>query len=152
MGAFRKLASSPITGPIVFNLVRKKHRIRSSLRQVYGNREAITDELVEMIYQPACDPGAQKVFASILSASAGPRPSELLPRIQQPLLVLWGENDPWATIKTADIYRNLSQDPEGQPSVKFQSIPKTGHCPHDERPEVVNPLIIEWLAAGLSKH
>ena len=146
MGAFRKLASSQLMGPFMFDQIRQKHRIRRSLRQVYGNREAITDELVEILYQPSCDPGAQKVFASILSASAGPRPSELLPRIQQPLLALWGEKDPWTTIKTADIYRQLSQDSKGQLSVKFQSIPKTDHCPHDERPEVINPLIIEWLA------
>lgn len=151
MGGFKKLASSQLTGPLIFNQIRKKRRIRGSLRQVYGNRKAITPELVEILYQPSCDPGAQKVFASIFSAPAGPRPSELLPRIQQPLLVLWGENDPWATIKTADIYRKLSQDPKGQPSVKFQSLPRTGHCPHDERPEVVNSLIIEWLAAGMSK-
>ena len=146
MAAFRKLASSQLTGPIVFNQIRKKHRIRGSLRQVYGNQKAITDELVEMLYRPSCDPGAQKVFASILAAPAGPRPNQLLPRIQQPLLVIWGETDPWATIETAAIYQKLSKDPKGQPSVKFQSIPETGHCPHDERPEVVNPLIIEWLA------
>ncbi|MDJ0707572.1 MAG: alpha/beta fold hydrolase [Leptolyngbyaceae cyanobacterium MO_188.B28] len=149
MGAFRKLASSQLTGPVLFNQIRKKYRIRGSLRQVYGNKQAITDELVEILHRPSCDPGAQKVFASILSAPAGPRPSELLPRIHQPLLVLWGETDPWATLETAEIYQKLSRDNKGRPAVKFQSIPETGHCPHDERPEVVNPLIIEWLEAGM---
>ena len=146
MGTFSKVVNSNLLGPLVFNEVRRKFRIRGSLQQVYGNREAITDELVEILYRPSCDPGAQKVFASILAAPPGPRPEELLPQIQQPLLVLWGEDDPWTPIKGADIYRELSAaDEERSPAVTFHAIANTGHCPHDERPEVVNPLILDWL-------
>lgn len=147
MSAFSKLVSSELTGPIVFNEVRRKFRIRSSLQQVYRNRSAITDELVELLHRPARDPGAQKVFASIVTAPPGPKPEDLLPQIRQPLLVLWGENDPWTPIKGADIYRTLSTTPNAVPPVTFHPIPETGHCPHDERPEVVNSLISDWLAA-----
>jgi pimeloyl-ACP methyl ester carboxylesterase len=31
--------------------------------------------------------------------------------------------------------------------VTFQAIAKTGHCPHDERPEEVNSAILDWLTA-----
>ncbi len=145
MGTFTKLVSSDLLGPFIFNEVRRKFRIRGSLQQVYRNREAITDELVEMLHRPACDPGAQKVFASIVTAPPGPKPTELLPRIQQPLLVLWGENDPWTPIQGAEVYRQLSHQSAALPPVTFHAIPQTGHCPHDERPEVVNPLILDWL-------
>jgi pimeloyl-ACP methyl ester carboxylesterase len=145
MGTFTKLVSSDLVGPFVFNEVRRKFRIRGSLKQVYRNRAAITDELVDMLYDPACTPGAQKVFASIVSAPPGPRPTELLPYIKQPLLVLWGENDPWTPIQGATVYRELSQTEDIHPPVTFHAIPDTGHCPHDERPEVVNPLIRDWL-------
>ena len=86
MGTFTKLVSSELLGPFIFNQVRQKFRIRGSLRQVYRNREAITEELVEMLHGPSCDPGAQKVFAAIVTAPPGPRPEELLPQIKQPLL------------------------------------------------------------------
>ncbi|MGF1567516.1 MAG: alpha/beta fold hydrolase [Nodosilinea sp.] len=145
MGAFTWLVSSATIGPVVFNQVRRKGRIRGSLRQVYRNHEAITDELIEMIYAPACKPTAQKVFASIVTAPPGPKPTELLPQIQQPLLVLWGENDPWTPIQGAAIYQQLAEDPSRTAKVTFQAIPNTGHCPHDERPDVVNPLLINWL-------
>jgi len=145
MGTFSKVVNSNVVGPFVFNEVRRKFRIRGSLKQVYRNREAITDELVEILYRPSCDPGAQKVFASILSAPPGPQPTDLLPQIKQPLLVLWGENDPWTPIQGATIYRELSETDAIAPAVTFHAIPNTGHCPHDERPEVVNPLIIDWL-------
>jgi pimeloyl-ACP methyl ester carboxylesterase len=142
MGTFTQLVSSEWIGPFVFNRVRQKSRIRGSLKQVYGNTEAITDELVDMIYQPTTDPKAQKVFASILTAPAGPRPEELLPQIQAPLLVLWGEDDPWTPIKGAEIYQRAAAS---EAAVAFHSIPQTGHCPHDERPETVNSLILDWL-------
>ncbi|MEO1621786.1 MAG: alpha/beta fold hydrolase, partial [Cyanobacteria bacterium J06632_3] len=143
MGTFTKLVSSNITGPILFDQVRTRGRIRGSLKQVYGNPKAITSELVDILHAPASQPGAQKVFASILTAPPGPRPSELLPQVTQPLLVLWGEKDPWTPIKAADIYQELSADPDA--AVTFHAIPETGHCPHDERPEIVNKLILDWM-------
>lgn len=143
MAGFTKVVSSKLFGPFLFNRIRQKHRIRGTLQQVYFNREAITDELVDMLYDPSCDTGAQQVFASILTAPPGPSPSELLPKVKHPLLVLWGEKDPWTPIKGATIYRELSES--GQP-VKFVSIPDTGHCPHDERPDIVNRLILDWLS------
>ncbi|MGI0492699.1 alpha/beta fold hydrolase [Alkalinema pantanalense CENA528] len=139
LGSFAKLASSDLVGVFLFNQVRKKHRIRNSLRQVYRNPDAITDELVELLHRPSCDPGAQKVFASILSAPAGPRPQDLLPQVKEPLLVLWGEEDPWTPIQGSTLYQQLRDQ------IQFQAIPRTGHCPHDERPEIVNQKILAWL-------
>lgn len=141
MGTFSKLVSSPTVGTFLFNRIRQKHRIRNTLRQVYRNREAITDELVDLLYEPSCHPGAQKVFASILTAPAGTPPSEILPNVTHPVLVLWGEDDPWTPIAGSRIF----QQSHPERSITFKSIPNTGHCPHDERPEVVNPLILNWL-------
>ncbi len=143
MGMFTKLVTSPAFGPFIFNQVRQKHRIRNTLKQVYINKEAVTEELVEIIHRPSCDAGAQKVFASILTAPAGPHPSELLPKIKAPLLVIWGENDPWTPISGAKIYQDLADKVE---SIQFEPIPNTGHCAHDERPTIVNSLILDWLA------
>ncbi|MCU0549015.1 MAG: alpha/beta fold hydrolase [Leptolyngbya sp. Prado105] len=141
MGTFAKLVGSKQFGQWMFDQVRQKGRIRNSLRQVYRNPEAITDELVDLLHEPSCHPGAQRVFASVLMAPPGPKPTELLPKIQSPLLVIWGEADPWTPISGSKIYQSLVHT---QP-VKFVSIPNTGHCPHDERPEIVNDLIIQWL-------
>lgn len=142
MGTFTKLVSSKVVGPFLFNRIRQKSRIRSTLLQVYRNSEAVTDELVELLYAPSCDLGAQQVFASILTAPPGPSPAELLPKVKRPLLVLWGENDPWTPITGAQIYKNLGE--AGQP-IQVIPIPNTGHCPHDERPDIVNPAILKWL-------
>jgi pimeloyl-ACP methyl ester carboxylesterase len=142
MGTFVRVVSNPIVGSLLFNQVRQRSRIRNTLKQVYGNHAAITDELVEILYQPSCDRGAQKVFASILTAPPGPRIQDLLPRIQHPLLVLWGEADPWTPIKGSQIF----QDAATRIPVQVVPISATGHCPHDERPEHVNPIMVDWLA------
>lgn len=143
MAAFNRLVRSQLTGRVLFNRVRQKPQIRRTLLQVYRNREAVTDELVDLLYAPSCDPGAQQVFASILSAPPGPTPAELLPKVRHPLLVIWGADDPWTPITGAKIFQQASEN--GQ-SIKLVPIPKAGHCPHDEVPEVVNELIVNWLA------
>jgi pimeloyl-ACP methyl ester carboxylesterase len=143
MGVFIKLVSSELAGGFLFNRIRQKSRLKQTLKQVYRDRTAITDELVDILYQPSCDPGAQKVFASILSAPPGPRPEELLPHVTQPLLVLWGEADPWTPISGSKLYQALAKKSPEQ--FQFVAIPDTGHCPHDERPEIVNAAILDWL-------
>ena len=142
MGGFTKLVSSQITGPFLFNLIRQKSRIRRTLSQVYRDSEAITEELVDLLYTPSCDPGAQQVFASVLTAPPGPSPTELLPKVKHPLLVIWGEDDPWTPIAGAAIYQ---QQRETGPDVEFVGIPNAGHCPHDEKPDAVNGFILKWL-------
>lgn len=143
MGGFTKLVNSPITGKFIFNNIRRKSQIRRTLYQVYCDRNAVTDELVEMLYQPSCDPGAQKVFASVLTAPAGKSPGELLANLSLPLLVAWGEKDPWTPVAGAKIYQELANS---NPDVQFQIIPNAGHCPHDENPAAVNAQILEWLS------
>lgn len=143
MGTFNRLVSSKLTGRFLFDRVRQKPQIRRTLLQVYRNPEAVTDELVDLLYAPSCDPGAQQVFASVLSAPPGPTPADLLPKVGRPLLVIWGADDPWTPITGAKIFQQASEN--GQP-VEIVPIPNAGHCPHDERPDVVNPLILDWLA------
>lgn len=143
MGAFNRLVRSKITGRLIFNRVRQKPQIRRTLLQVYRNPAAVTDELVDLLYAPACDPGAQQVFVSILTAPPGPTPTDLLPKVKVPLLVIWGADDPWTPIAGAKVFRQMSE--QGK-SIQFVSVPNAGHCPHDEVPEVVNQQIVNWLA------
>ncbi|MCV3216922.1 alpha/beta fold hydrolase [Plectonema radiosum NIES-515] len=142
MSTFNKLVGHPITGKFVFNRIRQKKQIRRTLYQVYRDRQAVTDELVDLLYAPSCEPGAQQVFASILTAPPGPEPGELLPKVKHPLLVIWGADDPWTPITGAKIYEEACQNGK---EIKIVPIANAGHCPHDEVPDLVNPQIIEWL-------
>jgi pimeloyl-ACP methyl ester carboxylesterase len=142
MGTFSRVVNTPGVGQFLFNQVRRPSQIRRTLHQVYRNHEAITEELVDLLYQPSCDPTAHSVFAAILRAPAGPSPQQLLPHLKRPLLVLWGEDDPWTPLAGGRLFEQYA----GPAPVQFQGIAQTGHCPHDERPEVVNALVLNWLS------
>jgi hypothetical protein len=46
--------------------------VRNILREAYGDKSAVTDELVEVILKPGLEPGAVRVFLDFISYSGGP--------------------------------------------------------------------------------
>jgi pimeloyl-ACP methyl ester carboxylesterase len=139
MAAMQLVLRVPGLAEAFFEFARSKRNIRNTLKQVYGRREAVTEELVDLLYAPSTDPGAAKVFVSVLTADAGQSPEELLPHVRTPLLILWGERDPWTPIARG---RTL---PRYAPQARFVALDGLGHCPHDEDPERVNALVGDWL-------
>jgi pimeloyl-ACP methyl ester carboxylesterase len=126
---------------LLFNFVRQKSRIRSTLKKVYLDQSAITDQLVEDIYRPSCDQGAVQVFASVFSTPQGKKVDELLGAMSCPLLMIWGEGDPWMNSQARG-----AKFREFYPSLTEHYI-NAGHCPHDESPAVVNGLIRDWYSS-----
>lgn len=124
---------------LLFQYVRQKWVIRQTLEKVYLDQSAVTDQLVEEIYRPSCDPGAAEVFASVFSTPQGEKVDILLKQLTCPVLILWGEADPWMNArerspKFRQFYPGLTE-----------YFLKAGHCPHDEVPEQVNELIRSWV-------
>lgn len=124
---------------LLFQYMRQKWVIRQTLEKVYLDQSAITDQLVEEIYRPACDPGAAEVFASMFSTPQGGKVDVLLKQLTCPLLLLWGEGDPWMKARSRSpkfrqFYPQLTE-----------YFLQAGHCPHDEVPEQVNELLSSWV-------
>jgi pimeloyl-ACP methyl ester carboxylesterase len=130
----------PWANQLLFAFVRQKSRIRSTLQKVYLDRSAVTEQLVEEIYRPSCDEGAAQVFASVFSTPQGKKVDELLQTMSCPLLMIWGEGDPWMNAQSRG-----AKFREFYPSLTEHYI-KSGHCPHDESPEVVNGLMRSWCS------
>ena len=55
------------------------------------------------------------------------------------MLIAWGEADPWEPIALG---RELANFPVVE---EFVTLPGVGHCPQDEVPQQVNPLLLRWL-------
>lgn len=123
----------------LFQYFRQRSVIRRTLEQVYLDKSAVTDQLVEDIYRPSCDPGAASVFAAVFQSPRGRNVDVLLEQLRRPLLLLWGEADPWMT---GDRARRFVQ---AYPAARLEFI-RAGHCPHDERPELVNRYLLDWSA------
>ncbi|GAY31930.1 hypothetical protein CUMW_272830 [Citrus unshiu] len=66
------------------------------LLSIYGNKESVDETL--NIREPANDDGALDAFVSIARGSPGPNPVQLMPSIYIPVLVLWGNEDPFTPL------------------------------------------------------
>ncbi len=126
---------------LLFQWTRRRSVIRKTLYKVYLDKNAVTDELVEDIYRPSCDRGAAKVFASVFKSPQGEKIDVLLGQLQCPLLMLWGEGDPWMNARDRG-----AKFREYYPQLTEYYL-QAGHCPHDEVPEQVNELIRSWILA-----
>jgi pimeloyl-ACP methyl ester carboxylesterase len=125
---------------LFFAQLAKPKAVKRILRQAYGRKEAVTDELVSLLLEPAFDPGAVDVFLAFIRYSYGPIAEDLLPEVRCPVLILWGEADPWEPIALARAYADYSAVED------FIALPGIGHCPQDEAPELVNPILADWVA------
>jgi pimeloyl-ACP methyl ester carboxylesterase len=126
-------------GHSFFQLIAKPNTIRKILLKAYARPEAVTDELIAMILSPASDMGAADVFIAFTRYSQGPLPEELLEKLSRPVLIIWGADDPWEPIA-------LGREFVRFPAVKqFIPLEGVGHCPQDEAPELVNPILQEWI-------
>lgn len=123
---------------VLFNRTRNRDRIREILLKVYKDPTAVTDQLIEDIYRPAFDEGALDVFAAVFKQPPGRKLDELLVTLKCPLLLLWGNADPWMTTAKALRFQKF------YPQAELEWV-DAGHCPHDERPEVVNAAIDRWI-------
>jgi pimeloyl-ACP methyl ester carboxylesterase len=129
----------PLPSFLLFQYVRQRWVIRRTLESVYLDKSVITDQLVEDIYRPSCDSGAAKVFASVFKSPRGEKIDVLLNQLTCPLMLLWGEGDPWMNARERGA-RFRQHYPQ-----LVEHYLQAGHCPHDEVPDQVNTLLREWV-------
>jgi pimeloyl-ACP methyl ester carboxylesterase len=60
-------------------------------------------------------------------------------RSNLPVLLLWGRHDRTVPFRHSDTLR------EAIPGIEFHAIEDSGHIPHFEKPEMVNPLLLRFL-------
>ncbi|MBA0576859.1 hypothetical protein Golob_024720, partial [Gossypium lobatum] len=138
--------------------------------QVYINTSNVDDYLVESIKMPADDPNAGEVYYRNIkppnrgvdreAAAAAAAQKWLMTRFMLnqteytldsflskltcPLLLLWGDLDPWVGPAKANRIK------EFYPNTTLVNL-KAGHCPHDEVPELANKALVDWLSTTAKK-
>eukprot|EP00252_Welwitschia_mirabilis_P020177 TRINITY_DN488_c0_g1_i4.p1 TRINITY_DN488_c0_g1~~TRINITY_DN488_c0_g1_i4.p1 ORF type:complete len:389 (+),score=54.44 TRINITY_DN488_c0_g1_i4:36-1202(+) len=138
--AFQNVLRNTNLGNVFFKAVATPQAVKSILSQCYYNKEEVTDELVEKILLPGLEPGATEVFISFICYSEGPLPEDLIPKVQCPLLLAWGDKDPWEPIELGREYGKFKNVED------FVVFPNVGHCPQDEAPHLVNPLVEAFIS------
>jgi pimeloyl-ACP methyl ester carboxylesterase len=139
------LKIEPVAKPL-FDGVRGVENVRGALEKVYKDPSRVDDTLVNSICDAACREGAFRAFVNILTGPAGPRPEELMPRVECPMLILWGSED---TITPLDFplgqyFFNLPTTRERR--TEFIQFDGQGHCVQDDKPELINDSLNAWVA------
>jgi pimeloyl-ACP methyl ester carboxylesterase len=140
----QRVLDNKAIGDWFFQQLAKPQAVRNILYQAYGDRAAVTDELVEYLLAPARDSGAADVFIAFTAYSYGPLPEDLLPQLSCPAIVLWGTKDPWEPIALGRELFSPDKNVE-----QFIPLEGAGHCPQDEVPELVNPIVRDWIKQKL---
>lgn len=128
-------------GQPLFDSLAKPDTVKQILLEPYADPSKVTDELVDVLLSPLLQEGSADVVFDTLSYSAGPLPEQLLADIpvSRPIWVCWGTADPWTP---GDRVKALDRIPCVEKVVALEGV---GHCPHDEAPELVNPLILDFV-------
>ncbi|MFO0016847.1 MAG: alpha/beta fold hydrolase [Synechococcaceae cyanobacterium] len=125
----------------LFRLLARPGAVRAVLRQAYPSGANVDDALLEILLRPTRDPGALESFRGFVNLFNDHLAPELLAGLTLPVRMVWGSLDPW-------------EDPDEARrwAASFACIRELevleglGHCPHDEAPERVNPILLRWLA------
>jgi len=133
-------------GQSLFTALAKPDTVRKILEEPYYATDNLDDELVDVLLTPLLTPGASDVVFDTLSYSAGPLPEQQLadagfPRGDGgcPVWICFGAEDPWTPPKRVERMEEL------ETVERVVRLEGAGHCPHDEVPELVNPLLVEFM-------
>ena len=126
----------------LFAVLARPSFIRRVLRVAYPSGAHIDDQLVALLHRPATDPRAVESFRGFVNLFRDHLAPDLLSELRLPVRLLWGGLDPWEA--PAEARRWAATYPCVRELLVLDGL---GHCPHDEAPERVNPILQAWLAA-----
>jgi pimeloyl-ACP methyl ester carboxylesterase len=139
----KKLVASPLILKPVFYFVRRPSVLRRWASLAYVNPEAVSDELIDILAGPPQDRGSARAFTALFTAAIAvnfsPSVKAILPQVTVPMLLIWGQKDKFVP---AVFGKRFTQYNERLELVNLEDV---GHCPHDESPEIVNQLILDWM-------
>ena len=110
--------------------------ITKILKVAYPSGNNVNQELINILFKPTQGKGAPEAFRGFINLFDDYLAPDLLKDLQNPVHLIWGEKDPWEPVNEAKLwFKNYE-------CVKsMELIPEAGHCPHDEMPEKVNPIL-----------
>mmetsp|Transcript_9061 Transcript_9061/g.22587 ORF Transcript_9061/g.22587 Transcript_9061/m.22587 type:complete len:160 (+) Transcript_9061:490-969(+) len=140
VGATNYLLKNTGLGDYFFDTLQNRKVLRNVLEKAYGDTSVVTEELLDGFLEPAKDPKALEVFLAFVSYDTGPVPEDLLPLVKVPVKIAWGTLDRLEPIKVG---RSLKSFPS---VLEFVELPGVGHCPMDEVPDQINPMVLDFIA------
>ena len=140
LGVLYQLAMLPGVSDIVFGLAGTQYMLNNAASDFFdpAHVQAFRERYrVQMQF-----PGFQRaILSTIRHRMLGSFASTYarLGKQGTPVLLIWGEQDKTVPYEHSRILRELL------PQAKFLAVPDCGHIPHYERPDLVQPRLIDFL-------
>jgi pimeloyl-ACP methyl ester carboxylesterase len=135
-----RIAAVPIIGEWIMGLFGDKIMVSNLQDYLFAEKE--NNSLIKKFENQMQYAGFKRAILSTIRSGVIMGAADAYKRIGKrefPVLLIWGKEDLTVPFELSDRVRELI------PNAEFHPIDKTVHLPHYERPEVVNPLVIEFL-------
>ena len=109
--------------------------------QSYANSEQITPDLVRYLFATTHQHGARFAPLAFMTGKLDLDVANDLARLQQPVLLVWGEQDAINNPLHAELLRRLN------PRARLELISSAGNAVQDEQPNEINELLRAWFLA-----
>ena len=136
-----KLLDVPVLGEIAMATVGKRMMI-SGLSQDFHAPEQLP-ALARQYMEQMRYPGFLRALLSTIRYGPIQTMADAYARVGQnprPVLLVWGENDKTVPFAISDLVR------AALPRAEFHAIEGAGHVPHLEQPELINRILVDFLA------
>ena len=118
--------------------------IEKVLKVAYPSGNNIDEELIDILFKPTQNLGAPEAFRGFINLFDDYLAPDLLKNLNIPTHLIWGEKDPWEPIKEAQKWYKTFECIKS-----LDIITGAGHCPHDEMPEIVNPILKQIIQEAI---
>ncbi len=132
----KTLVRQRILSSTIFKTAANPNFIEKVLQIAYPSGNNIDKELIDTLYKPTQGKGAPEAFRGFINLFDDHLAPNLLKKFNKPVHLIWGEKDPWEPVQEAQKWYETFNCIKS-----LNVIPKAGHCPHDEMPNKVNPII-----------
>lgn len=133
-----KIAFIPVLNQLARNIL-PKSLIENGLRNVYGDPDKVTPELVERYFAMTVRAGNREALVERFKQASSTEYALYVSELSLPTLIIWGGRD---RLIPPDNAQRFYQDIEGSQLKVFEEL---GHVPHEEAPQTtvaaVKPFI-----------
>jgi len=137
------MLSTPAVANGYYETMTGRAELTLFLRNNFQNPKHVTPELVDRLYQNARHKGAIHPYASLITGYLDCHLLSSLPRVQNPILLVWGRH-----ARPAPVEHSVRLLAVARRS-RLEVVENAGAWVHDEQSAAVNGLIVRYLDGEL---
>lgn len=133
-----KMTRTPVLNQLL-TFITPRFMARASVENVYADPTKVTEALVDRYFELTLRAGNRQALVDRMQLAMDPSRISLIKNIQQPTLVLWGEEDLLIPVKNALRFH------EDLPNDTLVVLKNSGHVPMEESPKESLEVVLDFL-------